>query len=71
MEFLGNTETQMIFVCVFFFFFLFRDIPMAYGHSHARGQIGAAAFSLCHGHSKARSEPRLRNTPQLAAMRDS
>ena len=35
MEFLGNTETQMIFVCVFFFSFFFletypwhMDIPM-------------------------------------------
>ena len=39
-----------------FFLFLFRAAPVAYGGSHARGWIGAAAASLCHGHSNARSE---------------
>ena len=33
---------------------------MAYGSSQARGQIGAAAASLCHSHSNAVSELRLR-----------
>ena len=32
----------------------------------AKGQIRAAAASLCHHHSKARSKPHLRPTPQLA-----
>ena len=32
----------------------------------ARGQMGAATASLHHSHSKARSEPNLQPTPQLA-----
>ena len=34
-----------------FFFFLFRAAPAVYGSPLARGQIGAAAASLCHSHS--------------------
>ena len=34
----------------FFFFFLFRATPAAYGNSQARGQIGAAAAGLHHSH---------------------
>ena len=34
---------------------LFRDTPVAYGSSEARGRIGAAAAALCHSHSNARS----------------
>ena len=33
--------------------------PVAYGGSQARGQVGAAATGLHHGHSNAGSEPRL------------
>ena len=39
-----------------FFSFLFRAAPMAYGSSQARDLIRAAAVSLCHSHSNARSE---------------
>ena len=50
------------------FFFSFRATPAAYGSFQGRGQIGAAATSLGHSHSNARSEPHLRPTPQLTAM---
>ena len=50
--------------CVLFFFFNFRAALVAYGSSQARGQIGAVASSLCHSHSKAGSERRLRPTPR-------
>ena len=43
---------------------------MAYGGSKARGPIGTTAAGLCHGHSNARSEPRLQPTPQLTATTD-
>ena len=37
---------------IFFFFFCpFRVIPVAYGNSQARGQIGAAVASLPYSHS--------------------
>ena len=43
---------------IFFFFFHFRAVPVAYGSSHARGRIGAArgrigavAADLNHSHS--------------------
>ena len=39
--------------------------PAAYGNSQGRGQIGAAAVSLCHSHSNARSERHLWPTPQF------
>ena len=51
-----------LFVSVFGFFFsflLFRAASMAYGSSQARDQIKAAAASLRHSHSNARSEPHL------------
>ena len=54
------------FVCLF----AFRAAPVTHGGSQARGQIGAAAASLCHSHSHAGSKPRLRPTPQLTAMPD-
>ena len=53
-----------------FFLVFSRAAPMAYGGSQARGLIGAAAASLHHSHSNARSEPRLQPTPQLTATRD-
>ena len=53
------------FMCVIFYFiFIFRAAPAAYGSSQVRGQIRAAAASLPHSHSHARSEPRLWPTPQ-------
>ena len=57
----------------FFFFFLFafsRAAPKAYGGSQARGLIGAVAASLRHSHSNARSEPRMRPTPQVTSRPD-
>ena len=51
-----------------FFFGRFKATPTAYGGSWARGRIGAVAASLCHSHSNARFEPRLRPTPQLMAL---
>ena len=54
----------------FFFFFFSGPHPAACGGFQARGQIGAAATSLCHSHSNARYEPRLRPTPQLTATLD-
>ena len=38
------------------FFGLFRATPMIYESSQAKGQIGAAAASLRHSHSNARSD---------------
>ena len=46
---------------LYFFFFLFRAIPMAYGGSQARGLIRATAAGL--HHSNSRSEPCLQPTP--------
>ena len=51
----------------FSFFCLFRVASAAHRGSQARGLIGAAAASLCHSHSNAKSEPHLRPTPQLTA----
>ena len=50
---------------IFNFFCLFRATPMSYGDAQARGQISAVAAGLHHSHSKARSEPCLRPTPQF------
>ena len=64
--FLGNTYLALS----FFFLFLFRATPVAYGGSQPRGQIGAAAAGLCHRHSSAGSEPHLRSLLQLVATPD-
>ena len=64
----GSRETLQPFL--FFFFWLFRATPMAYGGSQARGPIGGVATDLHHSLSNARSQPRLRLTPQLMATRD-
>ena len=58
-----NIQSDQIFFLNFYLFILlFRATGMAYGSSQARGQMGAAAASLCHSHSSARSEPRLQPT---------
>ena len=68
---LKNEEGVRSFFFFFFFVFcLFRAAPAAHGGSQARGQIGAVATSQHQSHSNARSEPRLRPTPQLVAMLD-
>ena len=54
----------------FSFFFFFRATPAAHRGSQARGQIGAAAASLCQSHSNTTSEKHLWLTPQLMAMLD-
>ena len=56
---------------VFFFSFLFRAIPVAYGSSYTRGPIRVAAAGLCHSNATATSETRLQPMPQLAATPDS
>ena len=43
-------------ICLFVCLCLFRATPLAYGSSQARGQVGAAAASLCHSHSNAESK---------------
>ena len=59
------------FMLTFFWFcFVFRTAPVAYGSSQTRGWIGAAASSLHHSHSNARSEQCLWPTPQLMATPD-
>ena len=49
----------------FFFFGLFRASLTAYGSSHVRGKIGAAAAGHIHSHSNAESKPHLCPTQQL------
>ena len=61
---------EKLFLFFVFCFGLSRAAPAAYGGSQARGQIGAVAASIHHSHSNARSEPRLRPTPQLPATPD-
>ena len=53
-----------------FFFFFFRAALAAYGSFQSRDPIEAAAASLHHSHSNARSELHLQPTPQLAATQD-
>ena len=42
----------------------------AFGSSHTRGQMAAAAVGLHYSHSNVGSEPRLRPMPQLIVMPD-
>ena len=58
------------FIYLFLSFGLFRATLVAHGGSQARGPIRAAAADLHNSHSNARSESRLRPTPQLMAMLD-
>ena len=55
---------------IFFFFCLFRAVPMAYGSSQATGRVGTAAAGLCHSHSNTGSEPHLGPTPQFMETPD-
>ena len=54
----------------FLFVRFFRAVHTAFGGSQARGLTRAIAAGLCHSRSNARSETRLRPTPQLTAMPD-
>ena len=47
---------QCTFLNLFLPFLLFRAVPVAYGSSQARDQIGAASAGLCHSHNNAGSE---------------
>ena len=70
---LSNPWNSIVFLfCFVFFVFLpfSGAAPAAYGGSQARGLIGAVAAGLRQSHRNARSEPRLRSTPQLMAMPD-
>ena len=50
-------RVSLLFSFLFLFsFFLFRDEPVVYGSSQARGQIKAVAAGLHHSHSNTRSE---------------
>ena len=60
----------LIILSFFKFFFFLRAIPMAYGSSQARGQIGATAASLHHSHSNTRSQPHLQSTLHHMATLD-
>ena len=51
---------------IFFFFFLLKTAPVAYGSSWARGCIRATAmYGLRHSHSNKGSKPHLQPMPQL------
>ena len=77
-EMLYQYPTIVFTVGLFFFVFLSFCLfaiswatPAKYGGSQARGRIEDVAASLRQSHSNARSEPRLRPTPQLTATPDS
>ena len=53
------------------FFFFFRAAVAAYGGSQVKARLRAAAASLCHSYSNARSEPYLQPTPEPTATLDS
>ena len=64
------TSVKWYLIGVFLFGFFFRAAPAAYGDSQARGPVGAAATGLYHSQSNARSQLRLRPTPQLMVTPD-
>ena len=57
-------------VLFYFFAFIFRAAPVAYGSSRAKGQIGALASGLCQSYGNTGSESYLWATPQLVVMPD-
>ena len=64
-SYLTKIHVHNLSLIITLFFCLFRATPTAYGHSQARGPIGAVANDLCHSHSNSRTELCLRPTPQL------
>ena len=62
-NFSSNLGWMILFLL--FFFLIFMPVPVAYGGSQVRGQIGAGAAGLHHSHSKAGSEPHLQPMLQL------
>ena len=69
---LSHTDSHIIHDMFMFFAFLpfLGLLPIAYGGSQAQGQIRAVATGLWQSHSNMGSEPCLRPTPQLTAVRD-
>ena len=61
-----NKATQIY----FFFPPFYGATPAAYGSSQTRGQVRAAAASLCHSHSNTRSKLHLQPMLRLVAMLD-
>ena len=57
-------------ISLFFFFVFFRAAPHHMEVPQAKGQIGAAAVSVCHNHSNVGSELQMQPTPQLTAVPD-
>ena len=57
-----------MYLCTFFFFLLFKAASVAYGNSHARGQIRPVASGLLHSHCPTGSKPCLQPIWQLMAM---
>ena len=55
---------------IFFFFWLFRAVPVAYARLQARGPIRAAPAGLHHSHSNAGSELCPQPKPQLTVTPD-
>ena len=54
----------------FFFLFVFRTVPAAYGSSQARDRIGVTAASLCYSHRNMGSKLHLQPTPQFTTALD-
>ena len=59
-EFLGRVEAEFhlwetLILAFIYLFFLFRALPAAYGSSHMRSNWNCS-WSLCHSHSKDKSE---------------
>ena len=54
----------------FFFLLFLRAVPAAYGSSHVRGRIRAAATGLRHSHSNSGSQWLLRPTLKLEVLSD-
>ena len=66
-----SDSTIYIYTFLFIFMYLFfRDAPMVYEGSQARGPIRAVAASLHHSHSNAGSKPHLQCTPRLTETPD-
>ena len=64
-----HSSAIFLFLLLFIYLF-FTATPMAKGGSQAMGLIGAIAASLHQNDRNARSELRLRPTPQLTAAPD-
>ena len=66
-KFIVNLGFKNFFASVFFPFY---GCTCGIWKFLARGQIGAAAASLCHSNSNVRSKPHLQTTPQLMGTPD-